>query len=121
MARRVELYFTSENDAESVRSKLQTQKVNDIFIEEIPNVNENDDGHVLVANDPAYSSGGGASQTLGSGGTQQPIAYTGAIDDVSGKKKQPINQLLTFEVAEEDYPDVLVSLKDLNYLYYDHD
>lgn len=123
MTRIVELYFKSENDAESARSKLRTQKVNNVSLEEIPDVNDSD-SRMFIANDASYSTGAHTPNT--GSGSVAPIAYTADdIDDGNVENKsdddRPISYLLTYEVSEEDYPDVLVSLKDMKYYYHDNE
>lgn len=119
MARKVELYFKNENDAESARSKLRTQKVSNILVEEIPDAHDSDT-RVFLANNPSYTTGAGASNV--NSGVAHPMAYTGGdLDDVGERKNQydgPINFLLTYEVSEENHPDVLVAIRDLDFYYH---
>lgn len=114
MAKRVEIYFKSENDAESARAKLQTQKVSNISVEKIPDARESD-GRVFVANDPTYATGGGVGGNLSGGATAEPFAYTG---DATSDDNTPLTYLVTFEVSEANYPDTLVAIKNLNYFFH---
>lgn len=122
MARKVELYFKSENDAESVRSRLRTQRVSNVSLEEFPETSASD-SRMFIANDASYTSGANTPNT-GSGAVT-PVAYTGDdLDDGNIENKsdddRPISYLLTFEVAEDNYSDVMISLKDMPYYYYDN-
>lgn len=76
MAKKIEVYFKSENDAESAHAALKKLKVNDVYIEEIP---EDIDTGVFVpfsSADVGSSSGAvGHSDTAGSvGSAGDPIA-----------------------------------------------
>lgn len=113
MTKKVQLYFKSENDAESVRSKLHSQKANNVYIDEMPNASEADT-RLFAANEPAFTAGAGT--TGNTSGSTQPITVAGAdLDDVQDREEATITHLLTFDVKEENLSDVMIALKDFNY------
>ncbi|WP_053218470.1 hypothetical protein [Virgibacillus senegalensis] len=102
LAKQIDAYFKNENDAEAVSARLQTLKVSNVSVEEIP---RGTDTKVLVPFFPA-NTGTGTSGSVG------PIA---PLFDQQGKiegDSETLKHLLHFEVEETDYHQALDVLKE---------
>lgn len=101
MIRKVEVYFESENDAESAKASLQSIKTTPIFIEEMSGET---DGKVYVPFFYTNINSFGPMNNTGVIGTQASFS--------SDKKEGEVTHLLHFEVDEEDYNQALAILKE---------
>ena len=100
-ARKVEVYFENENNAESAKASLQSIKTTSIMIEEMPR----ETGTRMYV--PFFSSnivGPGTINNTGAIGTQDSFS--------SDKKNGEVTHLLHFEVDEENYNQALSILKE---------
>lgn len=105
MSRSVEVYFKNENDAESARSSLQTAKVNNLFIDEMPESNET---MMYIPFFPTNTSASGTPGSVGPVGAGAPLVLDdNKEDDHQGR----LTHLLQFDVNEEDYDHALSILK----------
>ncbi|SDK01774.1 hypothetical protein [Sediminibacillus albus] len=102
MAKTIDAYFKSENDAEAVHARLQTLKVSDVSVEEVP---EGTDTKVLVPFFPANTG-------TGSGGGFAPIAPLVNNSQTKDEGSETLTHLLHFQVEEEDYEEAIKVLKD---------
>jgi hypothetical protein len=82
VVKRIQAYFKNENDAESVKAKLQSLNVNNATVEEIP---ENNDGILDIFRDLIV------------------------LDE---SDKQQLTQVLQFEITEEDYQKANAMVKE---------
>ena len=105
MTRIVEIYFKSENDAESARASLQTQRVNNLFIDSIP---ESAGTKMYI---PFFPTNIGTSGTPSNAGPIGPSAPLLTEDD-SERDPGRLTHLLHLEVNEEDHDQVISFLKE---------
>lgn len=106
MAKKIEVYFSSENDAESAHAELKKLKLNDIFIEEMP-----EDTHTRLFV-PFISSNVGSSGTSGSAGPIAPVAPIVGRDNGENNDNENLSHLMHFEVEDEDYEEAVSILKE---------
>lgn len=113
MSELIEVYFTSENDAESAKAKLVKLKAGNIFIEEV-------DGdtklNVFVPFAAADTSTAGTAIPLNSMSSMAPIIPVEETTNHS-KKAANISHFLTANVASEDYAEALMLLNSLDCFY----
>lgn len=112
MTKRIEIYFTNENDAESANLKLETLRVSNNFIDEMPGDTEQKQLYVPFA-----------TTNLGSTGTPGMINPIG-VAAVNTKNDQPqgsrdsnedkITHMLQFDIVAEDYDEALAILNEFD-------
>ena len=108
MTRSVDVYFKSENDAESARASLQKVKATNVFIDEMPG----DIGTKMYI--PLFPT------NIGVSGTQNNVGPIGANallvtegTKEAGKEDQGrLTHLLHLDVNEDDYDQVFAILKE---------
>ncbi|UOQ43684.1 hypothetical protein MUN89_17615 [Halobacillus salinarum] len=97
MAKHVEAYFHTENDAESAKADLQSLEIEHEFIEAIP---DDRDLNTIV---PV----GGSSQFGGTANISSVMNTKDIMDDPDGH----LTHLLQFEVDEDRYEEALSIIK----------
>ncbi|UTR10513.1 hypothetical protein MM300_22030 [Evansella sp. LMS18] len=97
MAEHMHAYFRSENDAESALAKLQKLKVENIFVDSIPD--DTDRGIFIPA---AATNVGGGSGTSG---------VPGYLEGITHDDENTFTHMLEFEVDEEDAEEAFELLK----------
>lgn len=117
MAKKIEVYFKSENDAESAHAALKKLKVNDVYIEEIPG--DTDTGFFVPfssANVGSSSGAAGYSGTAGTagsaGGPIAPFAPIVGRDNDEDHDHGKLTHLMHFNVEEEDFDETVSILID---------
>lgn len=111
MAKNVRVYFTSENDVESAHTSLQSLKISDLYIEEMPEGTEADTDMFIPLFATNIGTSGSASN-LGMSGTAAPFVPGITEEDVGEEGSGSITHLLHFEVEEEDYDEAIAILKE---------
>ncbi|WP_010648512.1 hypothetical protein [Oceanobacillus massiliensis] len=97
MLKNILAYFTSENDAESARSALQTLKVKKLSIDQIPN----DQGQENTRYIPISPLG----PTWGINGTLEKETF--GDEKVSEKDDRPLTHVIEGQIDEEDFDNAM--------------
>ncbi|QTN00506.1 hypothetical protein ERJ70_15075 [Sediminibacillus dalangtanensis] len=105
MSKQVDAYFKNENDAEAVHARLQTLKVNNVSVEEIP---EGTDTKVLVPFFPANTGTG----TNGGFAPIAPLVNNKQRNQSGDGNPETLSHMLHFEVDEADYQKAMDILKE---------
>jgi len=110
VTKRLEVYFKNENDAESASLKLETLRVSNNFIDEMPNGGEQRN-YVPFATANLSSSG--------TPGMVNP-AYVVQVKAESDQRKkenpydEEIMYMLQFDIVEEDYDEAIHILNEFD-------
>ncbi len=103
MSETIEVYFKNENDAESAQAQLRTLKVNQMYLDEMP---EDTETRLFV---PILPTSGDTNITGSARGPVTPIVSE-IDDDLSGPNYPPY--LLYVEVETDDYDQAMSILQE---------
>lgn len=112
MTKSVALYFKNENDAESARTKLQSLKVSNLYVDQM---SENMRTEMYI---PFFPTNVGSSQTTANVGLfGENVPLSDEAENNHNETDDEITHLLQFEVEEEDYQEVKLALKGIDCYY----
>jgi hypothetical protein len=105
MAKHIQAYFETENEAEHIRVLLQTYNTEDLEVGKLA------DGHLGGRNIivPIAAVGGSTGAGIGlngSGGGVAPLAAVSAADDELWDGDNNLHYVLSAKVLEEDYEEI---------------
>lgn len=96
-----ELYFKSENDAEAARSELDSFRVRDVSVEEVPEPTGRDKTFIPLV--PGFT-----------GPTGLEASPLKNKEKLQGERRETVTHLLRFSIDEDEYDNAMKVLENTN-------